>query len=333
MKDKPYNTIPTVRIISLAISAVLACAFNSSAVLTYTNGTHLIDTNIADSLRVAGDAQVTFAPGAYAFEIEVQGNAIFYMTGGQVGLSLNANGGSSFVSGGEFNLAGVLTSGIFVHDGGSGVYLRMENVAVDILASSTPFYPETTGTATVDIVSGTVNSGLWTGGNGVVNIWGGYFNALGSGLKADGLINIFGGNFYPGSFITGGEWDGGDVNIYGYSFSYPFGTIPDESGTLTGTLRDWGQVELDFLPPYPPEGRQAVTVNLLRSSGITISNGVYVGLTWSTNAGSSVIEYLPRMDYGAPWIRLPGIPVIEDDHYKAIDTSSSNKCFYRLVRP
>ena len=315
MKKDPYSTNSTARVISLAAIFVLACVLNTSAVLTITNGTHLINTNIADSLLVMGDAQVTFAPGAYAFEIEVRDNADFYMTGGQVGLSLYAYGGRSYVSGGEFNLGGVLTSGIFVNDGGSGVYLRMENVAVDILASSTPSYPETTGTATVDIVSGTVNSGLWTGGNGVVNIWGGNFNALGSGLKADGLINIYGGNFYPGSFITGGEWDGGDVNIYGYSFNYPFGIIPDESGTLTGILRDWGQVELDFLPPYPPYGRQAVTVNLMRSSGITISNGVYVGLTWSTNAGYSMIEYLPRMDYSAPWIRLPGIPVIEDDHY------------------
>lgn len=333
MNNTLDSLISTTRIFCLVISCLLAGVCNSRAVVTITNGTHLIDTDIADSLLVGGDAQVTFAPGACAMEIKVQDHATFYMTGGQLDLSLTAYGGSSFVSGGEFNRAGVLTSGIFVHDGGHGVYLRMENVAVDILSSSTPFYPETTGTATVDIVSGTVNAGLWTGGNGVVNIWGGEFNALSPGIESDGLVNIYGGTFHPDSFVTGGDWDGGHVNIFGYSFNYPFGTIPDESGTLTGTLRDWRQIELDFLPPYPPAGRQAVTVKLLRSSGITISNGVHVSLTWSTNAGHSVIEYLPRMDGGAPWIRLPGIPSIEDGHYKVTDTSSSNKRFYRLVRP
>jgi len=226
----------------------------------YSTGTHVISSNLNDSLIIEGDADVTFTDGAKAFDIEVRDSAVFSMSAGEIATSLNAFGGHTYISGGTFNTAGVLTSGVFASD---YAYVRFEGASVAVISASTDLLNSLPGqNPVIDFYGGTVTSGVWTQEQGVVNIFGGTLNVSETGLNSDGHINIYGGVFGLGSYISGGSWDGGNMNIYGSTFNYPFGIIPDTSGTVSGTLSDGNLVSLTFLDEDLSVGRRTATIDL-----------------------------------------------------------------------
>jgi hypothetical protein len=235
----------------LAVLIVGGIADTATAVV-FTTGTHVIDTDLFGAeVEVNGDAHVTFADGAKAYRITVRDNATLMMTGGQLMTSIEAEGGTSYITGGVLNTLGVLTSGIFAH---GTAYVEMSNVSVDAVSSNG---------GTFNILSGAVQAVVWAEWNGTMNIFGGQIDAV-QGLEVTGVLNIYGGTFGENAVLLPPLFqDGGSVNIYGSGFNYPFGVVPDQVGTVTGLLADGSSISLDFLPPDLLSDTQPLTISLL----------------------------------------------------------------------
>ncbi|MEO5716094.1 MAG: hypothetical protein ABIT37_21625 [Luteolibacter sp.] len=238
----------------------LTAVSHLNAAVTYSSGMHVISSNLNDVLTVEGTAEVYFTNGASAFSVDVRDHAFFSMSGGGIGTSLRAFGGHTYVTGGSFNTAGVLTAGIFAWN---YAYVRFEGASVSVISVSTDLLNSQPGqNPVVDIYGGIIASGLSTQGNGTVNVFGGTLNVADHGLESDGLINLYGGAFNAGTTISGGTWNGGTVNIFGGNFNYPIGTIPDKSGSVSGILDDGSSFSFNFLGEDMSVGRRAATINL-----------------------------------------------------------------------
>ena len=236
---------------------VVATCPSSASGLVLNSGYHVISYDVGGSLDIEGTSQVVYQAGGKAYSIGVSDNAELNMTGGEIGTSLCAFGGRSTISGGIFNTSGVLTSGIFA-SGNAEVII--DNVSVDVV--------DTLGSSMsmVTINSGSVEWAVNNIGYNIhsrVDIRGGFLNTSGGGINSGGEINIFGGVFQQGTFLTGGS-SGGAINIFGTSFNYPFGTIPDSSGTITGTLSDGNAFQADFLGTSPDQSRKPAVITLFQ---------------------------------------------------------------------
>ena len=116
--------------------------------------------------------------------------------------------------------------------------------------------------STVNVHGGYV-SDADTGGSGTLNIYGGevggpnatdtcVVNIFGGdidGVRAtqSGTVNIHGGNIV--SEVRAGSGFGdhdGVITVFGAGFNYPYGPIPDSSGTLTGNLADGSPIDVSF---------------------------------------------------------------------------------------
>lgn len=118
------------------------------------------------------------------------------------------------------------------------------------------------GSSTVNVYGGYVDDAD-TGGSAIVNIYAGWVggpnatdlctvNVFGGdidGVRAtdSGTVNIRGGNILQE--VRAGAGFGvhdGVVTLYGTGFNYPYGPIPDRSGTLTGVLADGNSIDVPF---------------------------------------------------------------------------------------
>ncbi|HEY7088081.1 MAG TPA: hypothetical protein VH518_08335 [Tepidisphaeraceae bacterium] len=129
-----------------------------------------------------------------------------------------------------------------------------------------------------------VGDGLRAFGQATVSILGGSFDGEGAStgvpaaISAGGssTISIFGGSFSsansPGPAYGLMAQDTAQILLYGSGFNYPFGAIPDLTGTITGILQNGQNVNLSFqqghagqisLVPEPSTIGLAVLVSLI----------------------------------------------------------------------
>ena len=114
----------------------------------------------------------------------------------------------------------------------------------------------------VDIRGGTIRNGVFAGDRAILQIAGGNFVDEDEFVTADdfSVVNIHGGTLWAleargdaVAFLSGGTLqarltaeESGTIFIRGTGFNYPYGSIQDASGTLTGFLDTGDAIMADF---------------------------------------------------------------------------------------
>lgn len=176
-----------------------------------------------------------------------QGTTVNFLTGSEVSYVISCFGhGAVTLDGGQVDwLVGYGQSALTALSGSAAVIGPVEDGSLDVLGGDF-------NTVVVD-------------GNGEVTITGGaMFDLMASG----GAMDVFGGQI-----ISDVEANGASVvTFHGSGFNYPYGPIPDLSGTLTGTLASGDSLSIGFnrstgtivLVPEP------LTMSLMAAGGVSL---------------------------------------------------------------
>jgi len=207
---KPLIMCPTAFLVLVAVACIPARAeFIVDQDMT-------IDGRIDDDVSVIEGASPPTTlnlvdPASLGEYLRVYDSSIVHMSGGTVDERLYAYG----------------TSVIHISGG-----LLLEDLVADDLS-------------TANVSGGDLSDYVIVRGFGTANIVGG--TIWGVAAYADGSADISGGliNAWPqetGLIATGSS----TISIRGTGFNYPYGKIPDASGTLTGTLADGTSIHTGF---------------------------------------------------------------------------------------
>lgn len=193
-------------------------------------------------ISVSGSSTVEVSDGYFGDQIDARDSSRVDISGGEFDKGLDAGDHSVVnVSGGEF--------GNNVDASGSSI--------INILGGSFwGDWVEASGLSTLNITGGQFPHGVEAASSSTVNISGGTIPAhfddddqqwrYGLAAANFATVNISGGTIER---ITCGEPWGTHtcvVNISGTGFNYPYGEIPDPSGTLTGTLAGGDPINAAF---------------------------------------------------------------------------------------
>jgi hypothetical protein len=169
------------------------------------------------------------------------------MSGGQVEANLYALDSSSVdIAGGAVHGFLETLGSNTVHISGGEIADLIPGVAstVDIvdgtIGSLVPW-----GSSTVDISGGSFSRQVCATSSSTVNISGGVFH---DAVRASdsGTVNIVGGTIKEIESGSGFGLQNSVITVWGTSFNYPYGAIPDSSGNLTGILASGDPIDAHF---------------------------------------------------------------------------------------
>ncbi len=279
-------------------------------------GTFQIDSEITDNVLVSSSSGLTtvnvVAGGRITDYMRAKDNGRINVLGGEVDGVLYATSGPVTVSG------GILKSRLNSHD------------HVEVSGGIIQGVFETYLDNTAIVSGGELQNGVQIYGESYGNISGGQIERVYA--RDDSSVDVTGGLFTYGPFatnnavldITGGLF--GDtidvrynavITIHGTGFNYPYGEIPDTTGTLTGTLNSGEAINNNFsishygsgydgaaivlvpepMPPIADAGFDQIVTDsdnngteqvTLDGSGSSDSYGTIVSYVWTDSLGDTI---------------------------------------------